>query len=350
MTSTKKNIELISHWFSENNWKAHSFQKKAWKYQLDGYSGIVNAPTGSGKTFSVLLPIFAPYIENKETPKGLQLIWISPIRALAKEISISAQKAIAAYGLDWKVGIRTGDTTTTERQKQVERPPQIIITTPESLHIILSSKKSKKIFDTCQMVVVDEWHELIGSKRGVQTELFLSYMRSLNSKMKVWGISATIGNLEEALDVLLGPEQDDKRILIKAKIKKKIVVKTIMPEEIERYPWSGHLGILLLDKVIPIIQSGSSTLIFTNTRAQCEIWYHKLLEYDPSLAGIMAMHHGSISREMRSWVEEALYDGKLKAVVCTSSLDLGVDFRPVENIVQVGSPKGVARFVQRAGR
>ncbi len=350
MTKSKEHIELISQWFRENNWKAHSFQKKAWKYQLEGYSGIVNAPTGSGKTYSVLLPVFASHIENKGTPNGLQLIWISPIRALAKEIKISAEKAIDAYDLSWRVEIRTGDTTTIGRQKQISNPPQILITTPESLHIIMTSKKSKKIFETCHTVVVDEWHELIGSKRGVQTELFLSYMRSINEGLMVWGISATIGNLPEAMDVLLGSNNNDKKILIKAKIKKKILVKTIMPDEIERYPWAGHLGILLLEKVIPIIKSSQSTLIFTNTRGQCEIWYQKLLEFDPSLAGIMAMHHGSISKDMRAWVEEALYTGKLKAVVCTSSLDLGVDFRPVETIVQVGSPKGVARFVQRAGR
>ena len=344
------NITPIINWFSENDWKAHAFQKKAWKYQLDGYSGIVNAPTGSGKTYSVLLPIFIPYIENKETPVGLKLIWIAPIRALAKEICISAERAIEAFGLNWTVGIRTGDTKTLERQKQIDKPPQILITTPESLHIILSSKKSKKILDSCENIVVDEWHELIGSKRGVQTELFLGYMRKLHSEIKIWGISATIGNLTKAMEVLLGPEDGGKRVLIKANIKKKIIVKTIMPKEIERYPWSGHLGILLLKKVIPIIEKSSSTLIFTNTRAQCEIWYQKLLAENPSLAGIMAMHHGSLSKEMRSWVEEALYSGKLKAVVCTSSLDLGVDFRPVDNIVQVGSPKGVARFVQRAGR
>ena len=350
MSITQKNINHISDWFTENEWKAHPFQKKAWKHQLEGYSGIVNAPTGSGKTYSVLLPIFVPYIKKKETPQGLKLIWIAPIRALAKEILISAERAIDAFGLEWKVGIRTGDTKTSERQKQIERPPQILITTPESLHIILSSKKSKKILDGCKNIVVDEWHELIGSKRGVQTELFLAYMRKLHTDLKTWGISATIGNLPEAMEVLLGPDDGGKRILIKAKIKKKIVVKTIMPKEIERYPWSGHLGILLLKKVIPIIEQSNSTLIFTNTRAQCEIWYQKLLEENPSLAGIMAMHHGSLSKEMRSWVEEALYTGKLKAVVCTSSLDLGVDFRPVDNIVQVGSPKGVARFVQRAGR
>jgi len=351
LTKIKENIKHIEDWFTQNGWKPHAFQKKAWKHQLDGYSGIVNAPTGSGKTYSALLPVIASHINDKKATKGLKLIWIAPIRALAKEICISAERAIEAFGLDWKVGIRTGDTKTSERQNQITKTPQILITTPESLHIILTSKKSKKILDHCQNIVVDEWHELIGSKRGVQTELFLGYMRALHKDLKIWGISATIGNLEEALDVLLGPKKENqKRILIKAKIKKKIIVKTIMPKEIERYPWAGHLGIVLLKKVIPIIEESSSTLIFTNTRAQCEIWYQKLLEAEPSLAGIMAMHHGSLSREMRSWVEEALYDGKLKAVVCTSSLDLGVDFRPVDNIVQVGSPKGVARFMQRAGR
>ncbi len=350
MKNTKEYIDAIESWFIEKEWKAFPFQKKAWKHQLEGYSGIVNAPTGSGKTYSTLLPVLAPYIESKKTPKGLQLIWVTPIRALAKEIKLSAENAIEGYGLDWKVGVRTGDTKTSDRQKQITHPPQILITTPESLHIFLTSKKSKKIFDTCKNVVVDEWHELIGSKRGVQTELFLSYLKSIHPELTVWGISATIGNLEDAMDVLLGPGDHEKRVLIKANIKKKIKVETILPDEIERYPWSGHLGIVLLQKVIPIIQNSQSTLIFTNTRAQCEIWYQKLLEAEPSLAGIMAMHHGSISSEIRSWVEENLYDGKLKAVICTSSLDLGVDFRPVETIIQVGSPKGVSRFIQRAGR
>lgn len=350
MTEIKKHIKAIESWFVEKGWKAFLFQKKAWEYQLKGYSGIVNAPTGSGKTYSALLPVLAPYIENKQTPKGLQMIWVTPIRALAKEIKLSSENALKGYGLDWTVDVRTGDTKTSDRQKQIKKPAQILITTPESLHILLTSKKSKKIFDTCTNVVVDEWHELMGSKRGVQTELFLSYMKNIQPALTVWGISATIGNLDEAMDVLLGPSKEDKRIMIKANIKKKIQVETIMPDEIERYPWSGHLGIVLLEKVIPIIQKSQSTLLFTNTRAQCEIWYQKLLEAEPSLAGIMAMHHGSISSEIRSWVEENLYDGKLKAVICTSSLDLGVDFRPVETIIQVGSPKGVSRFIQRAGR
>ncbi len=337
-------------WFKSNDWKPFPFQKKAWTSFLKGYNGIVNAPTGSGKTYSLLLPVLAPFTHEKKTPKGLQLIWITPIRALAKEIKISAERAINGLGLEWTVGIRTGDTELNARQKQITRPPQILITTPESLHIILSSKKSRSILEECHSIVVDEWHELVGSKRGVQTELFISYQRAMKPDLKVWGISATIGNLEEAMDVLLGPDQSRKRILIRSKIKKKITVKTLFPRRIEKYPWAGHLGIRMLEKVVPIIQESNSTLIFTNTRAQCEIWYQKLLDAEPSLAGIMAMHHGSISSEVRAWVEEALYSGKMKAVVCTSSLDLGVDFRPVETIIQIGSPKGVARFIQRAGR
>ncbi len=205
-------------------------------------------------------------------------------------------------------------------------------------------------FSTVKTVVVDEWHELMGSKRGVQTELFLSRMRGLNPSLKTWGISATIGNMDEALDVLLGVDKPMKNTIIKADIKKIIKVETLIPEEIETFPWGGHLGLKMLEQVLPIIHASKTTLIFTNTRAQSEIWYQKLLEADPDLAGVIAMHHGSISREIRDWVEDNLYQGHLKAVVCTSSLDLGVDFRPVESIVQIGSPKGVARFIQRAGR
>ncbi len=222
----------------------------------------------------------------------------------------------------------------------------MLITTPESLHVLMCKPDYENYFSSVKAVVVDEWHELMGSKRGVQTELFLSRIRGINSDTKIWGISATIGNMDEAVDVLLGHQKPKKWKVIKANIKKEIEVITFMPDEIEKYPWAGHIGLRMLEKVLPVIHNSQST----NTRAMCEIWYQNLLEIDPALAGQIAMHHGSISRELRDWVEQALYDGKLKAVVCTSSLDLGVDFRPVENIVQIGSPKGVARFIQRAGR
>jgi ATP-dependent helicase Lhr and Lhr-like helicase len=335
-------------WFKKNNWRPQMFQLETWDACYNGYSGLVCAPTGTGKTYALLMS-FLLKANNKE--EGLQLIWITPIRALAKEIELSAQRAIQGLGLSWQVGIRTGDTAQNIRKQQLKNIPQLLITTPESLQLLITNAAYPQIFAHLKGVIVDEWHELVGSKRGVQMQLALSLLLRPGSKVSVWGISATIGNLEEAADVLLGEYiLPDNRKLIKANIEKKIIVHTLIPDKVDSYPWAGHLGIRMADKLIPLLLSGQSTLIFTNTRAQCEIWYKHLLELLPSLAGELAMHHGSMSREIRDWVENALYQGTLKVVVCTSSLDLGVDFRPVDTIIQVGSPKGIARFLQRAGR
>lgn len=329
------------------------FQLKAWEAYLDGNSGLVNAPTGSGKTYSLVIPVLIEAWntqKNNQKPPGLQLIWVTPIRALAKEIQISCERAISGMGLSWRCEMRTGDTTSATRKSQLQNPPEVLIITPESLHVLLATKGYASLFKDVKAIVVDEWHELVGSKRGVQTELFISRCLAIQPNLKIWGISATIGNMEEATDVLLHPVDKDRRKVIKADLQKNIILHSVIPEEIERYPWAGHLGLKLASRVIDIIQNSKSCLIFTNTRAQCEIWYQHLLDLDDSLAGQLAMHHGSISRDIREWVEEALYEGKIKGVVCTSSLDLGVDFRPVDTIIQIGSPKGVARFVQRAGR
>jgi len=346
-----KDIKPGLDWFAANGWRPFPFQLEAWQKYLDGYAGLINAPTGFGKTYSLLMPIL---IEALHTPnpkrKGFRAIWVSPIRALTKEIKMSCERAIEGLDLDWEVGIRTGDTTTSQKKKQLTNPPEILITTPESIHVLMSSKGYASYFRDMRAIVVDEWHELMGSKRGVQVELAISRLRGIQPKLKVWGISATIDNIDQAVDILLGSKGFSKRAIIRSSIKKHISIETIFPDEIEKYSWAGHLGLHLLEKIIPIINKSQSTIIFTNTRAQCEIWYHKLLEVDPSLAGNMAMHHGSISREIRDWVENALHEGQIKAVISTSSLDLGVDFRPVESIVQIGSPKGVSRFVQRAGR
>lgn len=334
-------------WFKDLGWCVAPFQKEAWEAYAENFSGIVNAPTGSGKTYSLLLPI----LESNTKAKGLNAVWITPIRALSKEIYQSAERAIEALGLDWTIGIRTGDTSTAERSRQKLAMPNLLITTPESLHLLLASKAYPKTFKNLQCVVVDEWHELMGSKRAVLMELALSRLKSITHSLRVWGISATIGNMNEALEVLLGDTYTKgKSKIIKADIEKKIEVFSVLPDRVETLPWAGHLGIRMLEKVIPIIEKSESTLIFTNTRSQAEIWYQRILEVAPQMAGLMAMHHGSISKDLRFWVEDALYTGQLKAVVCTSSLDLGVDFRPVETIIQVGSPKGVARFMQRAGR
>lgn len=352
-------IERGTQWFQQQGWKPFSFQLAAWEAYLDGHHGLVNAPTGSGKTYSLLVPIVLEFLREysdagERTNNGLRAVWITPIRALTREIQTSAQRLIQDMGLEWQVAIRSGDTSSSDRQKQKKRPPEILITTPESLHLLLASKGYDKFFRQLQCVITDEWHELMGSKRGVQMELALSRLKAIRPELKVWGISATIGNMDEALAVLMGnslnaaTEREVK--VIRADIPKNTEVISVLPDEIERFPWSGHLGIKMIEKVLPIIDASQSTLIFTNTRAQCEIWYQNLLEVQPDLAGAIAMHHGSISRELRDWVENALHANQLKAVVCTSSLDLGVDFRPVETVVQIGSPKGVARFLQRAGR
>lgn len=341
-------MDAIKDWFTTFGWTPQPFQEETWNAVLNGSQGLVNAPTGSGKTYSIFLPALlrAQQLSAKENI-GIRIIWITPIRALAKEIEQSAARAMAHFAPNWSVEIRTGDTGVAERQKQKKRPPEVLITTPESLHLLLASPGYSSLFAHTCCLVADEWHELMGSKRGVQVQLAWSRLMHISPHLRLWGISATIGNLEEALWVLLGKKEGQ---IIRAQTKKEIEVYTVLPEEVDRFPWGGHLGISLLPKVVPILLQSKSALIFTNTRAQAEIWYQKLLEAAPDLAGIMAMHHGSISKEIRHWVEDALYQGSLQVVVCTGSLDLGVDFRPVDTVVQIGSPKGVGRFLQRAGR
>jgi len=333
------------------NWTAFPFQEECWKSYAKGYSGLLNAPTGSGKTYALLLPALMEGLNEKKKKKGIRLIWITPIRALSKEISLAGQRAIDGLGLDWKIGVRTGDTTSAERTRQKKNPPDILITTPESLHILIAGKGHERYFENLNAIILDEWHELMGSKRGVQVELALCRLKGFLPKLKIWGISATIGNLKQAMEVLMGSDFKSKKTkLVKANIEKDIYIEALIPDDINKYSWGGHVGLGLIDKVIQLIQKSQTSLIFTNTRGLCELWYQKLLEVYPDFAGQIAMHHGSMSKELRAWVEEQLHQGKIKAVVCTSSLDLGVDFRPVETIVQIGSPKGVARFVQRAGR
>lgn len=342
-------IHTALHWFNKMGWTPFQFQLDTWRTYLNGQNGLVNAPTGSGKTYSLAVPILLEGLENKD--KKIQAIWIAPIRALSKEIQQATARAAEGLGSHWNVSIRSGDTSSVEKSRQREKPPQFLITTPESLHLLLSQKAYADYFSDLKSIVVDEWHELMGSKRGVQMELALSRLKTIAPGLKIWGISATIGNMEQSLHVLLGSDYEKKtHNVIKADIQKKVEIISVFPDELERLPWTGHLGIHLLKKAVEIVHKSKTTLIFTNTRSFAEIWYQKMLDAAPELSGQIAMHHGSISHEIRHWVEEQLHEGKLKAVVCTSSLDLGVDFRPVETIIQVGSPKGVARFLQRAGR
>ena len=341
----------ILNWFQLKNWKPQKFQLETWKAVLSGCSGLVNAPTGSGKTLSLLPPIIWTHINMSKNNNELLCLWITPLRSLSQQIKISIEEFIHENDLNFTVGIRNGDTPTKVRNQQRKILPNFLITTPESFQLLISSKNWSKKFSSISTIVVDEWHELLGSKRGVQTELCIAALRNLKKNISVWGISATIGNLEEAKNVLLGNfNSKNESVLIKSKIKKNIVVKSIAPNNIQQMPWRGHLGINLSKHIIPVLKKSNSTLIFTNTRTQCELWYQTILNKLPDLAGNMAMHHGSIEKNIRLWVEDALRNNQIKVVVCTSSLDLGVDFHPVDTIIQIGGPKGVARFIQRAGR
>ncbi len=379
-----KGYQVINEWLLSKGFHPFLFQEETWQYILDRKSGLVNAPTGCGKTFSVFLGAVIQFInehpKDYQTKKrnGLQLLWLTPLRALAKDIGRAMEQVIDELGMSWQIGIRNGDTDISERQKQKRNMPDVLIITPESLHLLLAQKEYPDFFTNLRIIAVDEWHELVGSKRGVLVELAISRIvncqlgniknevseinsfspsTSQFSHLSLWGISATIGNLQQAKDVLLyslinSPihEGIDESVIVKASLDKRIEIESVLPDEIEKYPWAGHLGLTLADKIVPIIEESTTTLIFINTRGMSERWYQKLLDIAPQFAGAIALHHGSIEHELRTWVEEALHIKKLKAVVCTASLDLGVDFRPVDTVIQVGSPKGVARFLQRAGR
>jgi len=513
-----KGQQVIRDWYKQKNWQQFAFQGEMEAAYLSGFSGLLNAPTGSGKTFALFLPFLADYINKhpdtytQKKNNGLLMLWITPLRALTNDIKKAMQEVCDEIGIPWQIATRTGDTPLAEKQALRKKLPEVLLTTPESLHLMLAQKDYPKMFSSLQVVVTDEWHELLGTKRGVQVELGLSRLKHLkevdataqttdelhakktrtadwkkagytktirrrlteaegilwqflravntgckftrehelveeqygfvcadkrlvveverpyptevekaeyqkrdedlreqgytikrftnnevlydpdkaiedikalmrtletvedvttkrkvvnseaeqfisgqelpqNSKLKIWGISATIGNLEEAAQVLLGNDfPPEKTKMVRANLEKKLEIKSIIPENVETYSWSGHIGLLLLPQVMQIVQQSNTTLIFTNTRSQSEIWYHAILDNYPEYAGVIAMHHGSLDNELRNWVEAALHAEALKVVVCTSSLDLGVDFRPVDCVIQVGSPKGVARFMQRAGR
>ena len=334
---------------AQKDFAPFTFQLETWEKFYKNYSGMVVAPTGFGKTYSVFLAVIIDFLNFPEKyGDGLKLLWITPLRALAKDIAKAMKEAIDEIGLDWSVGVRNGDTRISERTSQTKKMPDILLVTPESLHLLLAQKNNQRFFKNLKCIAVDEWHELLGGKRGVLTELALSRLTSYQKKIRIWGITATIGNLDEALEVLL--PYKTKKTKVVAKEKKKIDIIAVLPDEVEILPWAGHLGNKLANKVIPIILESKTTLVFTNTRSQAEMWYQILLQQHPDFAGQIAIHHSSIDKDLRIWIEENLSSGYLKAVVSTSSLDLGVDFKPVDTVIQIGSAKGVARFLQRAGR
>jgi len=351
--------QAVDGWFAGRGWKVFPFQRAVWKAALAGQSGLLHANTGAGKTYAVwFAALLRGANRSRRSRSGVRVLWLTPMRALAADTQRSLEVSaadLAAASPDvvgaWSIGARTGDTGSAERARQSKSLPGALITTPESLSLLLSHAGARDQFKHLDMVIIDEWHELMGSKRGVQVQLALARLRRWNPELVVWGLSATMGNLQDARSVLLGTDADEsKGVLVEGDLKKQIVVDCLIPPTVSRFPWGGHLGLQMLQPVIDEIDKSGSTLVFTNTRAQSEIWYQNLIEARPDWAGVVALHHGSLDREVREWVEKGLKNGELKAVVCTASLDLGVDFLPVERVLQVGSAKNIARLLQRAGR
>ena len=346
--TTEDALAATEAWYAAQGWTLFDFQRDAWRAWHAGESGLIHSPTGSGKTLAAWMGPLQGALAAPEPPRGLQVLWITPLRALANDTRRNLQNACTALGADVDVELRTGDTSSSRRARQVARPPFALVTTPESLSIMLTSPDCGVALGDVTTIVVDEWHELMGSKRGVQLELCLERVRSLAPALRVWGLSATLANLDVALAALLGPERPG--TLVRGVVPRRIDIESVVPPPGVRFPWAGHVGLRLVEPVAETIERAATTLAFTNTRAQAELWYQALLEVRPQWIERLALHHGSIDRELREGIEERLRTGELLCVVCTSSLDLGVDFHPVDQVLQIGSPKAVARVMQRAGR
>ncbi|MFO7857880.1 MAG: DEAD/DEAH box helicase, partial [Ectothiorhodospiraceae bacterium] len=339
----------IQAYFDARGWSVLAFQEHAWAAYAAGDSGLIHAPTGTGKTLAAWFGPVQEWLAAADIGTSpLTVLWVTPLRALASDTTAQLRDSAAELGMPWTVEQRTGDATASQRRRQRRRLPSVLVTTPESLSLLLSDPDSATRFRDLACVVVDEWHELLGSKRGVQLELCLAHLRRCAPRMRTWGLSATLGNLQEARDVLTG--QPDGGVLIRGPEPRRIAVDSIRPGRMERFPWAGHLGTRLVEPVLAALDRAGTSLLFTNTRSQAERWHQALLEARPDWFDRIALHHGSLDRTVREQVEAMLRAGSIRCVVATSSLDLGVDFSPVDQVLQVGSPKGVARLVQRAGR
>ncbi|HEY9623995.1 MAG TPA: DEAD/DEAH box helicase, partial [Crinalium sp.] len=339
-------LQPVLTWFNRQGWQPLPFQLKTWEAYLSGRSGMIQVPTGSGKTYAAVMGAIAEMLRSPRS--GLQLLYITPLRALSRDIEQAILRPIQE--MDWvlRVESRTGDTSSSRKTRQLKSMPDILITTPESLSVMLSYKDAGERFKHLRAVILDEWHELLSSKRGTQTELCLSHLRRLSPDVRTWAVSATLGNPQEAAQAAVGLVAEP--VIIQSDLQRQTIINSILPQSVDTFPWAGHLGLRMFEELVDVLDITSSTLIFTNTRSQAERWYQALTFAMPDHAHQIALHHGSIALEEREAIEAGVKSGAIKWVVCTSSLDLGVDFQPVERVVQIGSAKNLARLLQRAGR
>jgi len=339
----------IEHWFAQRGWDCFDFQRRAWRAWQQGHSGVIHSPTGSGKTMAAWGGPLQHLIDQPALP-GLRLLWITPLRALAADTERNLNQPLQDLDIDWRVASRTGDSSSYQKQKLRRKPPRALVTTPESLALMLSYADAHDLFRHVDGIVVDEWHELMDQKRGVLLQLALARLRRWCPRLRIWGLSATLANVELAARMLIGERSRQQARLIQGVAPRRVLIDTLLPDDINKFPWCGHLGLQQLRGVLQKIQQARSTLLFTNTRSQAELWHQAIDAVMPGAAETLGLHHGSLDRGVRKDIERRLAQGDVRCVVATSSLDLGVDFSAIDQVMQIGSPKGAARLLQRAGR
>ncbi|SHF01749.1 ATP-dependent helicase Lhr and Lhr-like helicase [Litoreibacter ascidiaceicola] len=332
----------LHDWFAARGWEIHPHQQ-AMLDAAHAPSTLLIAPTGGGKTMAGFLPTLADL--HASPRRGLHTLYISPLKALAADIKRNLRTPVDEIGMDIRIEDRSGDTTYTQKRKQRADPPHILLTTPESLALLLSYEDAPRIFNELQRVVVDEIHALAESKRGDQLMLGLSRLQALAPDLRRVGLSATVEDPEAIASFLARHPQPTKIIHADPGPAPDIS----MLETETAPPWSGGGGRYAIPAVLEQVKRHNTTLIFHNTRAQAEIFFHHLwLANEDQLP--IGIHHGSLAREQRMKVEQAMVEGSLKAIVCTGSLDLGIDWGDVDLVIQIGAPKNVKRLVQRIGR
>ena len=334
----------FSNWFQAKGWSAYPHQLQMIEQIESGKSILLIAPTGAGKTLSGFLPSL---IDLAETPhQGLHTLYLSPIKALAVDIARNLDTPISEMGLPITVETRTGDTPQPKRNRQRTTPPNMLMTTPESLELMLSWPDAARLFGSVKMIIIDEIHALAGTKRGDLLSLSLAALRKLAPHSLSIGLSATVANPDRFTPWL---DADQSRVAVLKPDLSKAIELSILDTEAERLPWSGHGGLYAAKDIYTLITTHRPCLVFVNTRAQAEMLFQALWVHN-DLTLKIGLHHGSLEVGLRRKTEAAMARGELDAVVATSSLDLGIDWADIELVIQVGAPKGTSRLMQRIGR
>ncbi|MBK9083554.1 MAG: ligase-associated DNA damage response DEXH box helicase [Rhizobiales bacterium] len=338
----------FADWFAARGWRPRAHQLALLSLAEEGRDSLLVAPTGAGKTLAGFLPTLVDLTRAKRNRRGLHTLYISPLKALAVDVARNLETPIAEMGLPIRVETRTGDTSSAKRQRQRRDPPDILMTTPEQLALLLASADAETLFADVRRVVLDELHALAASKRGDLLALGLARLRALAPRLTATGLSATVLDPRE-LARWLSPQRDGAPEAAVATAAAGADPDIAMLETRARLPWAGHSALHAIGEIYARIKAAKMTLVFVNTRSQAEAIFQQLWRINEDGLAI-ALHHGSLDAGQRRKVEAAMAAGRLKAVVCTSTLDLGIDWGDVDLVVNVGAPKGSSRLLQRIGR